>query len=216
MTTGRLRPQKVGSTKRSHQANARLEDVHRRGNVGQALRTEHSTCGEKLHELTAGTVEPGGSCKHDHVLVVMMGEEMNELQCGRREARIPPPSCPRRYGSDRMQGVTGDRAAYDGPCPPEMAGDEGRQNPPRRAALVRCAEVPDDVDPAQSRVAQDEALRAVVHMKTRRSTPGACAGTIAVGVSKPPFMLIEFVHVDRNERASPEARAAREDQAMFR
>jgi hypothetical protein len=64
----------VGSTAGLHQANARLEEVHGRGNVGQAMTAEYAAGGEELYELTAGAIEPREPREGDDPLLVVVGQ----------------------------------------------------------------------------------------------------------------------------------------------
>ena len=62
-----------GIDRRSHQANPRLEDVQRSGNVRKTMTAEHAARSEQLHELTAGAFEPGDPGESDHSLLLVVG-----------------------------------------------------------------------------------------------------------------------------------------------
>jgi hypothetical protein len=190
--------------------------VNGRRDVGQSVAAEHTRRGEELNELAAGASEPRDPREQSDLFFIVVRQEMDELQCSRPQACFPASAGPGGYGSDRAQGVAGDRATYDGPRPPQVTGDEGRQDSPRRAAVIRGADVPDNVDTTQSRLPDDDALSSVMDVKARSCTARACSGAVGIGVSKALLVILEGVHVRGDERPASEALPPREDQATFR
>ena len=212
LATPGLRPRSVGS--RLHEPHARFDVMDRGGKPGERVRARGARRCEHFDERPARHLEARCACSARDDVVGVLGQQENDLARRCREA-LPPAARssgwhPREANAGRP---THDRSRDRRPPAPQVPRKQRGEDAPRRPTGSARADVTQHRRPLGQRLAEEPAVDPTVDVYAGVAAARAGSGAVAVAVVDAPLVLGEVDDLGHDDRAAPEATAAREDEA---